>query len=183
MTDLHLRAVVGDRDVDIEFAIGAGEVLAVLGPNGAGKTTALHVIAGPGATRQRRSATRRSCAHRHVGRRVRAHPRPPGRPAAAGGAAVSTPECGGQCGVRAAQRASQAAPPSGTRDRRTLAGPGRCRRPCAIGCRGSCPGARPSVWPWRGHWPQSQTCCYSTNHSPASTSPPPPRCESCCVTR
>ncbi len=46
MTDLHLRAVVGDRGVDIEFAIGAGEVLAVLGPNGAGKTTALHVIAG-----------------------------------------------------------------------------------------------------------------------------------------
>ena len=46
MTDLHLRAVVDDRGVDIEFAIGAGEVLAVLGPNGAGKTTALHVIAG-----------------------------------------------------------------------------------------------------------------------------------------
>ena len=46
MTDLHLRAMVDDRGFDIEFAIGAGEVLAVLGPNGAGKTTALHVIAG-----------------------------------------------------------------------------------------------------------------------------------------
>ena len=35
-----------DRDVDIEFGVAAGEVLAVLGPNGAGKSTALHVIAG-----------------------------------------------------------------------------------------------------------------------------------------
>ena len=46
MTDVHLRAVVADRGVDIEFAVAAGEVLAVLGPNGAGKSTALHVIAG-----------------------------------------------------------------------------------------------------------------------------------------
>jgi molybdate transport system ATP-binding protein len=46
MTGVQLRAVVGDRGVDIEFAIAAGEVLAVLGPNGAGKSTALHVIAG-----------------------------------------------------------------------------------------------------------------------------------------
>ena len=46
MTDLHLRAVVGDRGVDIELSIAAGEVLAVLGPNGAGKSTALHTIAG-----------------------------------------------------------------------------------------------------------------------------------------
>jgi molybdate transport system ATP-binding protein len=46
MTDVQLRALVDDRGVDIEFAIAAGEVLAVLGPNGAGKSTALHVIAG-----------------------------------------------------------------------------------------------------------------------------------------
>ena len=46
MTDVRLRAVVADRGVDIEFAIAAGEVLAILGPNGAGKSTALHVIAG-----------------------------------------------------------------------------------------------------------------------------------------
>jgi molybdate transport system ATP-binding protein len=46
VTDVHLRAVVADRGVDIEFCAAAGEVLAVLGPNGAGKSTALHVIAG-----------------------------------------------------------------------------------------------------------------------------------------
>ena len=36
MTDVHLRGVVADRAVDIEFAVAAGEVLAILGPNGAG---------------------------------------------------------------------------------------------------------------------------------------------------
>jgi molybdate transport system ATP-binding protein len=41
-----VRAVVADRDVDIEFAAAAGEVLAILGPNGAGKSTTLHLIAG-----------------------------------------------------------------------------------------------------------------------------------------
>ncbi|BBY15936.1 sulfate/molybdate ABC transporter ATP-binding protein [Mycolicibacterium litorale] len=46
MTGLALRARVERRGVDVEFAVGAGEVLAVLGPNGAGKSTALHVIAG-----------------------------------------------------------------------------------------------------------------------------------------
>jgi molybdate transport system ATP-binding protein len=46
VTDVSVRAVVEKRGVDVEFAVAAGEVLAVLGPNGAGKSTTLHVIAG-----------------------------------------------------------------------------------------------------------------------------------------
>ena len=38
--------MVTSRRLDVEFAVSAGEVLAILGPNGAGKSTALHVIAG-----------------------------------------------------------------------------------------------------------------------------------------
>src|SRR3979409_386843 len=46
MTEVALRAVVGNRGVDIEFDVAAGQVLALLGANGAGKSTAVHVIAG-----------------------------------------------------------------------------------------------------------------------------------------
>jgi molybdate transport system ATP-binding protein len=46
VSELQLRAVVADRNLDVEFSVAAGEVLAVLGPNGAGKSTALHVISG-----------------------------------------------------------------------------------------------------------------------------------------
>lgn len=46
MRELQLRAVVANRNVDVEFSVSAGEVLAILGPNGAGKSTVLHVVAG-----------------------------------------------------------------------------------------------------------------------------------------
>ncbi|MCG7609978.1 MULTISPECIES: sulfate/molybdate ABC transporter ATP-binding protein [Mycobacterium] len=43
---LQVRAVLENRGLDLEFGVGAGQVLAVLGPNGAGKSTTLHAIAG-----------------------------------------------------------------------------------------------------------------------------------------
>ena len=46
MTALQVRAAVHRRELDVEFEVGAGEVVAVLGPNGAGKSTTLHVVAG-----------------------------------------------------------------------------------------------------------------------------------------
>ena len=46
MTELHLRARVAQRGLDVELSVAAGEVLAVLGPNGAGKSTTVAVIAG-----------------------------------------------------------------------------------------------------------------------------------------
>jgi len=46
MSGVELRARVESRDLDVDFTVAPGEVLAVLGPNGAGKSTALHVIAG-----------------------------------------------------------------------------------------------------------------------------------------
>ena len=46
MTGLHVEATLAERGLDVEFAVQAGEVLAVLGPNGAGKSTTAAVIAG-----------------------------------------------------------------------------------------------------------------------------------------
>jgi len=42
--DLHVS--LGTLQLDVELAIGAGEVVALLGPNGAGKTTVLRTLAG-----------------------------------------------------------------------------------------------------------------------------------------
>ncbi|CAN5219502.1 sulfate/molybdate ABC transporter ATP-binding protein [soil metagenome] len=46
MTGLQVSAVLTERNVDMDFGVAPGEVLAVLGPNGAGKSTALHLISG-----------------------------------------------------------------------------------------------------------------------------------------
>lgn len=46
MTELAVAAEVQSRGLQIEFAVPAGEVLAVVGPNGAGKSSSLHLIAG-----------------------------------------------------------------------------------------------------------------------------------------
>ncbi|WP_293241261.1 ATP-binding cassette domain-containing protein [Mycolicibacterium sp.] len=43
---VEVRAVVESRDLDVEFTVAPGEVVALLGPNGAGKSTVLHVVAG-----------------------------------------------------------------------------------------------------------------------------------------
>jgi molybdate transport system ATP-binding protein len=44
--DASIRLTLGALDLDIEFTIGEGEVVALLGPNGAGKTTVLRAMAG-----------------------------------------------------------------------------------------------------------------------------------------
>jgi molybdate transport system ATP-binding protein len=46
MTGVTIRAQVGARDVDVDFEVAPGEVIALIGANGAGKSTVLHVIAG-----------------------------------------------------------------------------------------------------------------------------------------
>jgi molybdate transport system ATP-binding protein len=44
--DASVRLSLGVLDLDMELAIGEGEVVALLGPNGAGKTTLLRAMAG-----------------------------------------------------------------------------------------------------------------------------------------
>lgn len=42
----QIKASVGAFDLDVDLAVGAGELVAVLGPNGAGKTSLLRALAG-----------------------------------------------------------------------------------------------------------------------------------------
>jgi molybdate transport system ATP-binding protein len=44
--EARIRAGVGAFELDVELAVGAGELVAVLGPNGAGKTSLLRALAG-----------------------------------------------------------------------------------------------------------------------------------------
>ena len=44
--DAAVRLTLGPLDLDMEFTIADGEVVALLGPNGAGKTTLLRATAG-----------------------------------------------------------------------------------------------------------------------------------------
>lgn len=44
--DASIRLTLGPLDLDMDFSIGEGEVVALLGPNGAGKTTLLRAVAG-----------------------------------------------------------------------------------------------------------------------------------------
>jgi len=44
--DASIRLALGPLDLDMEFTIGEGEVVALLGPNGAGKTSLLRAVAG-----------------------------------------------------------------------------------------------------------------------------------------
>ncbi|MGE5694598.1 MAG: sulfate/molybdate ABC transporter ATP-binding protein [Candidatus Sericytochromatia bacterium] len=46
MTGVAVRAVAARRDVDVEFEVAPGELVALIGANGAGKSTVLHVVAG-----------------------------------------------------------------------------------------------------------------------------------------
>ena len=44
--EARIKAGVGAFDLDVDLAVGAGELVAVLGPNGAGKTSLLRALAG-----------------------------------------------------------------------------------------------------------------------------------------
>ena len=46
MTCTHVVVRRGTFELDVEFSVKNGEILAVLGPNGAGKTTLLRALAG-----------------------------------------------------------------------------------------------------------------------------------------
>ena len=42
----HISVALGSLDLDVQFTVAPGEVVALLGPNGAGKSTVLRVLAG-----------------------------------------------------------------------------------------------------------------------------------------
>jgi len=44
--EVDVRAVLGSLDLEMQFQVDEGEVVALLGPNGAGKTTLLRAVAG-----------------------------------------------------------------------------------------------------------------------------------------
>ena len=155
MSELQLRAVVADRQLDVEFSVSAGEVLAVLGPNGAGKSTALHVIAG--LVRPDEGVVRlgeRVLTDTAAGVNVATHDRRVGL-------LLQDPllfphhERGRQRGLRAAQ-SSQTVPVSGRardRERRRCAGCARWTPSSSpTASRGSCPAVRLSGSRSRGRW-------------------------------
>ena len=184
MSEVLLRAVVESRGVDVEFAVAAGEVLAVLGPNGAGKSTALHVIAG--LVRPDNGVVRvgeRMLTDTSTGIDVATHDRRVGLllqdP-------LLFPHLDVAANVAFAPRSrrgfrrrlgSRRFPGGGG----ALAGSGRCRRPGRIACRASCPADRRSGSRWPARWPPNPTSCCSTNLWPALTWPRQPRCARCCA--
>ena len=166
MSELQLRAVVADRQLDVEFSVSAGEVLAVLGPNGAGKSTALHVIAGlvhPDAGLVRLGD--RVLTDTATGVNVATHDRRVGL-------LLQDPLLFPHMSVAANVAFGPHSRHGMSRLFARTQGQGDAR--CA-GCarwtpsssptanRASCPAVKPSGWRSRGRWRPNPTCCCSTS--------------------